>query len=249
MFLRNLNSLVLVAVALVAVPSTQAATTVIPANSFSSYGALETYWNYLYPWGSDHNGSARMKGGPNDHTNIVVSGNTLSLIAKPISNPVPPTSTANPHPAIKYSSGAVHAKHLITVTAANGYTISGEFSAPTTRGTWPAFWLTGANSWPPEIDIGEWKGTPQNWFNTFNTSSSVRSDLVNWPSDLSFHSIKAVLTAQSNNRDIKIDFFVDNVYKATQFGLNFVGKPLWLWMDRLARLDPPLEQPTGFATS
>ncbi|HEX8018978.1 MAG TPA: hypothetical protein VF500_03525, partial [Mucilaginibacter sp.] len=28
---------------------------VIPATSFSSYS---TYWNDLYPWGSDHNGSA-----------------------------------------------------------------------------------------------------------------------------------------------------------------------------------------------
>lgn len=37
-------------------------------------------------------------------------------------------------------SGAVHAKHQINVTAANSYTISGEFSAPTAKGTWPAFW-------------------------------------------------------------------------------------------------------------
>jgi hypothetical protein len=34
-----------------------AVTTVIPANSFSSYALLEQYWGYLYPWGSDHNGS------------------------------------------------------------------------------------------------------------------------------------------------------------------------------------------------
>jgi len=30
---------------------------VIPSNSFSSISTFETYWNYLYPWGSDHNGS------------------------------------------------------------------------------------------------------------------------------------------------------------------------------------------------
>lgn len=26
------------------------------------------------------------------------------------------------------------------------------------KGTWPAAWLTGAKSWPPEIDLAEWKG-------------------------------------------------------------------------------------------
>lgn len=37
-------------------------------------------------------------------------------------------------------SGAIHAKSQITVTSGNGYTISGEFSSPTVKGTWPAFW-------------------------------------------------------------------------------------------------------------
>lgn len=86
------------------------------------------------------------------------------------------------------------------------------------------------NGWPPEADIGEWKGTTNNWFNTFNTSSIVRSDLVSWPADLSFHSIKAVLTAESNNADVKLDFYMDNVLRATQYGQGFVGKPLWLYV-------------------
>jgi hypothetical protein len=33
------------------------AATIIPSNSFSSVSTFQTYWNYLYPWGSDHNGS------------------------------------------------------------------------------------------------------------------------------------------------------------------------------------------------
>jgi hypothetical protein len=40
-----------------ATPEVFAATTVIPSTSFSSYSTFESYWNYLYPWGSDHNGS------------------------------------------------------------------------------------------------------------------------------------------------------------------------------------------------
>jgi hypothetical protein len=86
------------------------------------------------------------------------------------------------------------------------------------------------NSWPPETDIGEWKGTNQNWYNTFNTSSIVKSNLVDWPGDLSFHSLKAVLTAESNGADVKIDFYMDNTLRTTQFGQGFVGKPLWLYV-------------------
>ena len=37
-------------------------------------------------------------------------------------------------------SGAVHSTKQITVTAENSYTVYGEFSAPTAKGTWPAFW-------------------------------------------------------------------------------------------------------------
>ncbi|KAK7046664.1 acid phosphatase [Favolaschia claudopus] len=201
-----------------------AATTVIPTSSFSSISAFESFWAYLYPWGSDHNGSARMVGSSTDHSHIVVASNTLSLIATPTSGANPPTSTANPNPAIHYASGAIHAKSQITVTSANSYTLSGEFSAPTVKGTWPAF----CTSWPPETDIGEWKGTNNNWYNTFNTSSIVKSTLVAWPADLSFHSLKAVLTAESNNADVKIDFYMDNVLKVTQFGKGFVNQPLWL---------------------
>lgn len=205
-----------------------AQTTIIPSTSFSSPSTFQQYWNYLYPWGSDHNGSARMRGSPSDRSMIDVNAGTLTLRATQTTNPVPPTSTSNPKPAIRYASGAIHAKHQVTVTAQRGYTLSGEFSAPTVRGTWPAFWLTGVNSWPPEVDIGEWKGTPENWFNTFNTSSVVRSDIVPWPADLSFHSIRAVLAAQPNGADVRIQFYMDNVLRATQFGKGFVGKPLWL---------------------
>ncbi|KAH0581880.1 hypothetical protein J132_11258 [Termitomyces sp. J132] len=226
----------------------RAATTVIPSTSFSSYSVFETYWAYLYPWGSDHNGSARMIGNSTDHSHIAVTSSTLSLIATPTSNPVPPTSASNPHPAIHYASGAIHAKSQITVTAADAYTLSGEFSAPTTRGTWPAFWLTAVNSWPPEADIGEWKGTANNWFNTFNTSSIVRSDLVSWPTDLSFHSLKAVLTAESNNVDVRIDFYMDNVLRATQYGAGFVGQPLWLIVNLQMEGSSGSPGPTGTTT-
>ncbi|KAJ6631131.1 hypothetical protein B0H10DRAFT_1980994 [Mycena sp. CBHHK59/15] len=247
LFYRHVEAALAVA-ASICLPPVHAATTVIPTTSFSSYSTFESFWAYLYPWGSDHNGSARMVGSSTDHSHIVIASSTLSLIATPTSNPSPPTSTANPQPAIHYASGAIHAKSQITVTSANSYTLSGEFSSPTTVGTWPAFWLTAVNSWPPETDIGEWKGTANNWFNTFNTSSIVKSNLVSWPTDLSFHALKAVLTAESNGADVKIDFYKDNVLQITQYGKGFVGQPLWLIINLQMEGSSGSPGPTGTTT-
>jgi hypothetical protein len=88
-------------------------TTVIPSNSFSSYSLFEQYWNYLYPWGSDHNGSARMVGSSSNHAHISVASNTLSLIATPTSGASPPSSTANPKPAIHYARCAAPYAELL----------------------------------------------------------------------------------------------------------------------------------------
>ena len=115
------RGLLAIAITAISIVSVRAATTVIPSTSLSSYSVFETYWAYLYPWGSDHNGSgsfswlhhsiillmnvtgARMVGNSTDHNHIAVVSNTLSLIATPTSNPVPPTSASNPHPAIHYA--------------------------------------------------------------------------------------------------------------------------------------------------
>ncbi|KAF7300683.1 Acid phosphatase [Mycena chlorophos] len=236
------------AAAFACLSSVQAATTVIPLSSFDNYTIFEEYWAYLYPWGSDHNGSARMVGNSTNHAHIALASSTLSLIATPTSGAVPPTSTANPNPAIHYASGTVYAKEQITVTSTNSYTLQGEFSAPTAVGTWPAFWLTAVNSWPPETDIGEWKGTANTWFNTFNTSSIVQSTIVPWPTDLSFHSLQAILTAESNNEDVKIEFFMDGALKSTQYGEGFVGKPLWLIVDLQMEGSSGSPGPTGTTT-
>lgn len=78
---------------------------------------------------------------------------------------------------------------------------------------------------PPQFILG----TAQNWFNTFNTSSIVKSSIVTWPTDGNFHALKAVLRA-ANSADVKIDFYLDNVFQATQIGAGFVGKAMWLYV-------------------
>ncbi|KZV84320.1 hypothetical protein EXIGLDRAFT_806821 [Exidia glandulosa HHB12029] len=216
-----------------AVLASAATTVVLPTSSFTSYTTFQQYWNYLYPWGSDHNGSARMIGNSTEHTYISVANNVLTLTAKPAPAGQPP-STSNPHPAIHYFSGTVHAKQQVVVdgTSITGYDVQGEFIASTAKGTWPAFWLTAVNGWPPEADIGEWKGTQQNWFNTFNTSSAVASKIVTWPNDGQFHALKAELRPISGNtKDLSIKYYLDGVLQATHTAANFRGAAMWLILD------------------
>lgn len=222
---------------------------VLPANSFSSYSTFEQNWNYLYPWGSDHNGSGRMVGSSSNHTYVSVANNVLTLSSKPVSGQ--PPSTANPHPAIHYFSGAVHAKQQVKVdgSSVTGYDVQGEFIAPTAKGTWPAFWLTAVNGWPPESDIGEWKGTKENWFNTFNTSSSVSTKRVAWPTDGKFHSLKAELrTISGNSKDLQIKYYMDGTLQATHRAANFRNAAMWLIVNLQTEGSSGSPGPSGGAT-
>ncbi|GES63830.1 putative glycoside hydrolase [Aspergillus terreus] len=217
-------------------PLTYGATTLIPTTCFDDYSSLEEYFAYLYPWGSDHNGSARMVGNSSDHEYISVDSGTLTIVAKPVSGQ-PPTSGGQ---EINYLSGAIHSATSFTVEAGSGFDIQAEFQAPTATGTWPAFWLNGADTWPPEIDIAEWKGMyPLNFeglrlmalgtgdisFNTFNTSSEVQAHDIEYPSPDDFHTVKAEIRDEDGS-NISVKFFLDGTEVTTQYGAEYVGKPL-----------------------
>ncbi|KAF4956509.1 hypothetical protein FGADI_3788 [Fusarium gaditjirri] len=186
------------------------ATTEIPSDSFNS---LETYWNYLYPWGPTHNGGARM-----DEEHVSVADGVLTLTAEPRDDQEDP---------IHYLSGAVHAKSTFTVSAGGGYDISAEFIAPVDRGIWPAFWLNAASGWPPEIDIAEWKGNGKISFNTFNTSAEVTALDRDYPNPEEWHSVRAELRDE-NGHDVRVKFFLDGVEQTTQYGRDYIGAGLRL---------------------
>jgi hypothetical protein len=195
--------------------------------SFTSYETLEANWNYLYPWGSDHNGTARMYGGPDDHNHISLDAGVLTLLATRIDWDEG-NSEADPYLPIHYHSGAMHAKHQVLVNDQfPDYEVRGEFQAPSSPGTWPAFWLTGVNSWPPESDIVEYKGTAENWFNTFRTSSDVDNTIVPVSNPGDWHAYRAWIT-MVNATDVEIHYYLDDVWQASHTGAGFVGQPLWL---------------------
>ncbi|HEX6426652.1 MAG TPA: glycoside hydrolase, partial [Niastella sp.] len=153
--------------------TTEAFETVI-SNTFTNYATFEQYWNYLYPWGSDHNGTARMYASATDHNHVYLDASGVLTIKATRINWNEGNSSADPYLPIRYHSGAINTKFRVLVNDQfPNYEIKGDFQAPSVRGSWPAFWLTGVNSWPPESDIMEFKGNTNNWQNTFRTSSDV----------------------------------------------------------------------------
>lgn len=226
----NVNAMWLAA--LLAIPAgatTQAAAaweTVIDGSSFAGRDALQTEWNFLYPWGSDHNGSARMYGSATDNSQIYLSpAGQLNIKASRTSGVG--SSTSSPYLPIRYRSGAIHAKEQVLVNDTYpNWEVRGEFQAPSARGTWPAFWLTGAWSWPPESDILEYKGNAVNWFNTFRTSSDVSTTTVGVSSPGSWHEYRVWITKVSAT-DVDIHYYLDGTWRAVHRA-NFVGKPLWI---------------------
>ncbi|KAI1073856.1 concanavalin A-like lectin/glucanase domain-containing protein [Whalleya microplaca] len=199
----------------------EAVRTIIPKTSFNSQSDFDADWAYNYPWGTDHNGAARM-----DKSQVKFSDGLLTLAAKKVSGQKD-AQHGGKSIKINYLSGAINAREHITVARGGGYDFTGEFKATTTKGTWPAFWLTAVNGWPPEIDMAEWKGSGKISFNTYNTSSVISWKDVTYPNPDQFHSIKCEIR-DINQRDVSVKFYMDGSLVATQVGGGFFGKPMYL---------------------
>lgn len=209
--------------------------TVMDGNSFGSYTTLEGAWNYLYPWGSDHNGSARMYASSTDHSQVLVETPGVLTIK---ATKVPETegkSSSDPHLLIRYHSGAIYAKQKLTINDQyDAWDLSGEFMSPVARGTWPAFWITGASRWPPESDILEFKGNNVCWQNTadgpdwrnigWETAKTTVAD-----ADVAWHSYRVFMTRVKDERgrwtsDVKCEYYIDGELKGTHTGTNFYNQ-------------------------
>lgn len=208
--------------------------TVYDGTSFSDYASLEASWNYLYPWGSDHNGTARMYASPTDHSQVYIeTPGVLTIKATPCSPEG--NSSADPHLPIRYHSGAIHGKQQVVINEQfPAWELSGDFKAPTTLGTWPAFWATGAFSWPPETDILEFKGNTTNWSNTadgpdwtnvsWETTKTVIPDAATvW------HNYKVVMYRKKNkngtwSNNVTCEYYIDGTKVGTHTGNNFFNQ-------------------------
>jgi hypothetical protein len=204
--------------------------TLVPNTSFSSFS---TYWNYNYPWGTDHNGSARMRS-----QNVSVSSGVLTCVAYP--------GTVSDKTSIHYFSGTIYCKTQVTVSNAWPlWRVSGQFQCPSVKGTWPAFWLNNADGWPPESDIMEFKGSNVNWSNTYkNLSSAWSSSYTTVSSPANWHTYTAWISKYSTT-NVKIEYWIDGVLRGTHYGLNFMNDPLNLIIDLQMEGSSGTPGPTG----
>lgn len=209
-------------------------TLLIPSTSFNTsvFSSSNTYWSLNYPWGTDHNGAARMFP---SQVSTSSDGTTLTITAHHVNGQKPATHSGKQIP-IKYLSGAIHAKQHFTVTSSesspsvSGYGFSAEFRAPVTKGTWPAFWLTAVNGWPPEIDMAEWKGSGKISFNNYNTSSQVMARDVAYGNEKEWHAVRCEVRRDARNggKEVEVRFWMDRRLVVTQWGRGYVGKALYL---------------------
>jgi hypothetical protein len=206
-------------------------------NSFTDRTTLASEWNFNYPWGETHNGSARMVGSATDNSHVYLpTAGQLTIKASPVSG----------QGDIHYLSGAVWAKDQVLVNDQfPNYELRGEFQAPSARGTWPAFWLTGATSWPPESDILEFKGDNRNWFNTYKNASGAWSNTVVSVADPgSWHQYRIWMT-KANDTDVTINYYLDGAWQSAHTGAGFVGKPMWIIINMQMEGSSGTPGPTG----
>lgn len=208
--------------------SAQAWETVL-SGSFTNRQTLERDFLYRYPWGSDHNGSARMYASSTDINHVYLESSGVLAIKATRINWDEGTSSSDPHLPIRYHSGAIHARQQILVNDQfPNWEVKGEFQAPSARGTWPAFWLTGVNSWPPESDILEFKGDGRNWFNTYkNASGGWSNTIVSVSNPGAWHGYRAWIT-KVNANDVDIHYYLDGNWVGQHRGANFTNRPFWL---------------------
>ncbi|KAJ5820029.1 hypothetical protein N7474_005620 [Penicillium riverlandense] len=190
-------------------------TTIIPTTCFDDQAQLESYFDYDYPWGSTHNGAASMTA-----SHAVATGGVLTL-----------TSQYTGASDYAWTAGTVYAKDEFTVAAGQSYTFSASFIAPTITGTWPAFWLTAVSGWPPEIDMAEWKGDGEISFNTFNTSSVVASDNVEYSDSSDWHTVLCQIEDDGSGENVKATFYLDGVEQTVQWGQGYINQALYLIID------------------
>jgi hypothetical protein len=198
--------------------------TIVDGSSFTSKVTFANYWSYNYPWGSDHNGSARMNA-----TNVSVAGGIVTLSSH-LTNGYEGYSSLPPYLEIRYNSGTFYLNQAITVSTQYPiWDISGQFMVPTQTGTWPAFWMTGVNSWPPESDFMEFKGSDGCNQNTYDGAWQSTITPINSAGTV-WHTYRMVATLE-NSTNVDFHYYIDGVMESEQTATTFVNSPCWLIID------------------
>jgi hypothetical protein len=225
-FLRAIAALLSAAWFVWADPSKAQSTweTLVDGSSFDSQANFNNFWNYNYPWGTDHNGTARMNA-----TNVTFASGIVTFTSHP-SNHFEGFSSSTPHLQIRYNAATIYLKQTIVICSQYPvWDISGQFMVPTNLGTWPAFWMTGAHSWPPESDFMEFKGHASCNQNTYDGSWQVK--ITPLPdASTTWHTYRVRATLE-NSTNVNFRYYIDDILEASHPASTFVNSPCWLIVD------------------
>ncbi len=155
---------------------------VILDDEFDGNSLNTDVWAYSYPWADHHNYSAVVR-----KSQVEVKNGKLVLTAKRVADDdwikddkgeTGYTDNIGEKKWRKYShiTGVVHLPFSKYPLSGNLY-MEGRFKMPDKSGFWPAFWLNGNNSWPPEIDIFEYlSNTPEKIYVGIHRQDSSREN-------------------------------------------------------------------------
>ena len=155
---------------------------VIMSDEFEGNSLDTNVWAYSYPWADHHNYSAVVR-----KSQVAVRDGKLVLTATRVADDdwikddkgeTGYTDNIGEKKWRKYShlTGVVHLPFSKYPLSGNLY-MEGRFRMPDKSGFWPAFWLNGNNSWPPEIDIFEYlSNTPEKIYVGIHRQDSSRDN-------------------------------------------------------------------------
>jgi hypothetical protein len=138
------------------------------------------------------------------------------------------TSYYYPQNGYNYQSGVVYANVDVPTSGYNYVTLDADIYTPYagTTGCWPAFWLDSAWTWPPEIDIAEFKGNAGGgnvWQNQDNTSGTWVCVISTMAPGVWHHYGLALGPVTYGNRTYQL--YLDGVIKGQGVFLDTQGVP------------------------
>ena len=162
-------------------------------------------------------------------TNVTIS-NGVATLASSLTNHYEGVSTAPPHLTIRYNSGTFYLKQPVTINSRYPlWDISGAFKVPAQTGCWPAFWMTGMHSWPPESDFMEFKGCDCCGGNTYDGSWQTNITTVSTASS-DWHTYRVVAQLE-NSTNVDFHYYIDGEMESEQTAATFVNAPCWVIVD------------------
>lgn len=223
-FKRHLARSLVAAIALAAVSHLHAGWEALATGAdFNSKSAFELKYNYNYPWGTLHNGSAIMSAA---NVSFPTAG-TVKLACTRTSG------TWINGKFYNYSSATFYWKNQVKIDAAHPvWDISIDAQVPFVTGTWPALWVTPSGAWNCESDIMEDYGSEGIHQNTYQENANpqwlAQTTVPNNPTGWHNYRVVAMMVDGTN---VEFHYYIDGIQTSVQTRGNFVGNSLYLLFD------------------